>query len=169
MKRCPTCNQTFEEDWLSFCTQDGTTLIDTSRLPSEPPPTIMAPPMPPSVSPSEQPTLNLGGFSQQPAPYSPPTPMQAGWQPPPPPPIVAGPQLTMAVTSMICGIFCPGGNCRGILSAQSDQKVPRQIRGKTVCHYRNHHRVRLLCVPRALRHYLWGGDFHAGDQQVISS
>src|SRR5437870_6414956 len=121
MKRCPTCNQTFEEEWLSFCTQDGTSLVDTSALPTEPPPTLMGTPMPPSVSPSEQPTLNLGGFSQQsaPAPYRPPPPMQTAWQPPPPP-TVAGPQLTMAVASMICGIFSItiGWCCyAGVLSA----------------------------------------------------
>src|SRR5881394_346058 len=48
MKRCPTCNRTFEEDWLAFCTQDGTTLVDDSPAKAdEPPPTILAPPPPP--------------------------------------------------------------------------------------------------------------------------
>ena len=48
MKRCPTCNRTFEEDWLAFCTQDGTTLVEESPARAdEPPPTIMAPPPPP--------------------------------------------------------------------------------------------------------------------------
>ena len=52
MKRCPTCNRTFDEDWLAFCTQDGTTLVEESASnPSEPPPTILSspPPPPPNV------------------------------------------------------------------------------------------------------------------------
>ena len=48
MKRCPTCNRTFEEDWLAFCTQDGATLLEESPAKAnEPPPTILAPPPPP--------------------------------------------------------------------------------------------------------------------------
>ncbi len=125
MKRCPKCNQVFEEEWLSFCTNDGTSLIDTSALPSEPPPTMMSPPMPPSVSPSEQPTINLqtGGVSRQPpAPYSPPAPMQqswqppsqpmqTGWQPPPPPPYVKSKKQGFAIASLILGILSFPGTC----------------------------------------------------------
>jgi len=114
MKRCPKCNQVFEEEWLSFCTKDGASLIDTSALPPEPPPTMMSPPLPPSVSPSEQPTINLQ--TSQPAPYSPPAPlqqswqpppqpMQSGWQPPPPPRLGVVPQQGLAVASLVCGIF----------------------------------------------------------------
>jgi uncharacterized protein DUF4190 len=46
MKRCPTCNRTFDDDWLSFCTEDGTTLVEapSAQLPSEPPPTVFIPP-----------------------------------------------------------------------------------------------------------------------------
>jgi hypothetical protein len=118
MKRCPKCNQVFDQEWLSFCTNDGSSLIDTSALPSEPPPTMMSPPMPPSVSPSEQPTINLqtGGTSPPPAPYSPPAPMQqswqppsqpmqTGWQPPPAPTYVVAAKQGLAVASLICGIF----------------------------------------------------------------
>ncbi len=68
MKRCPKCNQVFDQEWLSFCTNDGTSLVDTSALPPEPPPTMMSPPLPPSVSPSEQPTINLQTGSSQPPP-----------------------------------------------------------------------------------------------------
>jgi hypothetical protein len=119
MKRCPKCNQVFDQEWLSFCTNDGTSLIDTSALPKEPPPTVMSPPMPPSVSPSEQPTINLetsGRPNQPPAPYRPPAPMQQAWQPPPqpmqpgwlppPPPAYATtPKQGLAITSLILGIF----------------------------------------------------------------
>jgi Domain of unknown function (DUF4190) len=109
MKRCPTCNQTFSEEWLSFCTQDGTALVDTSALPQEPPPTVMGPPLPPSVSPTEQPTLNLpGSYSPPPVPFSQPSNQSApvpSWQPPPPPSYVAAPQQTMAIWSLVCGVF----------------------------------------------------------------
>ena len=118
MKRCPKCNQVFDQEWLSFCTNDGTSLVDTSALPPEPPPTMMSPPLPPSVSPSEQPTINLqtsGGPRQPPAPYSPPAPMQqswqpppqpmqTGWQPPPPPAYANKPKQGLAITSLILGI-----------------------------------------------------------------
>ena len=118
MKRCPKCNQVFDQEWLSFCTNDGTSLVNTSALSEEPPPTMMSPPMPPSVSPSEQPTINLqtsGGSSQPPAPYSPPTPMQqswqptpqpiqTGWQPPPPPGYANKPKQGLAIASLILGI-----------------------------------------------------------------
>jgi len=114
MKRCPKCNQVFEEEWLSFCTKDGASLIDTSALPQEPPPTMMSPPLPPSVSPSEQPTINLQ--TTQPAPYSPPAPMQqswqpppqpmqSGWQPPPPPAYAKTKKQGLAIASMILGII----------------------------------------------------------------
>jgi hypothetical protein len=110
MKRCPKCNQTFSESWLSFCTQDGTTLIDDSVAKSEPPPTIMAPAPPPVSNPNPQANWNApsGGFGlgQFPEPqYQAPQPIQSGWQPPPPPAYVAGPQQGLAVASLICGIF----------------------------------------------------------------
>ncbi|HVS21240.1 MAG TPA: DUF4190 domain-containing protein [Pyrinomonadaceae bacterium] len=119
MKRCPTCNQTFDEEWLSFCTQDGTGLIEDSARLSEPPPTVMAPPMPPSVSPNEQPTINLPGseFTPAPAPrpynppqpmqpswQPPPQPMQSGWQPPPPPAYANKPKQGLAIASLILGL-----------------------------------------------------------------
>jgi len=113
MKRCPTCNRTFEEDWLAFCTQDGTTLIDESPArPDQPTPTIMAPPPPP-------PSGGFGSSQFQPHPVPPPVPpsggpgsgpfqpgqqIQSGWQPPPPP-MVQAPKQGIAIASMICGIF----------------------------------------------------------------
>jgi hypothetical protein len=126
MKRCPTCDRTFEEDWLAFCTQDGTTLVDDSpSKSSEPPPTIMSPPPPPPGGwkpPSGD--LGSGQFQSQPIPPPPPnlaTPsgglganqyqapqqMQSGWQPPPPPAYNNAPQKGLAITSMVLGIFSP--------------------------------------------------------------
>jgi hypothetical protein len=126
MKRCPTCNRTFEEDWLAFCTQDGTTLVDDSPAKAdEPPPTILAPPPPPAGG-WQQPSGGLGSgqFQSQPMPpppppsnlgapsggigsgqFQPPQQMPAGWQPPPPPAYGHGAKQGIAVASMICGIF----------------------------------------------------------------
>lgn len=120
MKRCPTCNRTFEEDWLAFCTQDGTTLIDESPAKrDEPLPTILAP-APPPPGEWKQPSGGLGSGQFQSQPVPPPAPpagglglgqfqpgqqMQPGWQPPPPPPYVQGPKQGIAIASMICGIF----------------------------------------------------------------
>jgi hypothetical protein len=110
MKRCPRCNQEFTDEWLTFCTQDGTSLVDVAVSPNDPPPTLLRPPMPPSVSPTEQPTLDLPGrFVPPPPPIQsgwapPPPPVQSGWAPPPPPPYPVAPQASLAVTSMILGI-----------------------------------------------------------------
>src|SRR5215475_14632070 len=124
MKRCPTCNRTFEEDWLAFCTQDGTTLIDESPAKKdEPPPTILAPP-PPHPGGWQQPSSGIGSgqFQSQPIPpppsnlvqpsggfgagqFQPGQQMQSGWQPPPPPPYAQGPKQGIAIASMICGMF----------------------------------------------------------------
>jgi hypothetical protein len=116
MKRCPNCNRTFEEDWLAFCTQDGTTLIEepTAKR-DEPPATILAPPPPPLGSgqfqsqpiPAPPPPSNLGqpsgGLGS--GPFPPGQQVQPGWQPPPPPPYAQGPKQGLAIASMICGIF----------------------------------------------------------------
>jgi hypothetical protein len=105
MKRCPTCNQQFTDEWLTFCTQDGTSLVEMPVSPNEPPPTIAYPSMPPSVSPLEQPTLDFpGGYQPPPVQMAAPQPLQAGWRPPPPPAYAAQPQKTLAVASMVLGI-----------------------------------------------------------------
>ncbi|HVQ37065.1 MAG TPA: DUF4190 domain-containing protein [Pyrinomonadaceae bacterium] len=105
MKRCPTCNQQFTDEWLTFCTQDGTSLVDMPVSPDEPPPTVAYASMPPSVSPSEQPTLDYPGAYKPPAvQMASPQPMQAGWNPPPPPAYASQPQKSLAVLSMVLGI-----------------------------------------------------------------
>jgi hypothetical protein len=105
MKRCPTCNQTFSETWLSFCTQDGTTLIDDSVSRSEPPPTVMSSAPPPVSNPTPPANWNSpsGGLGSGQFPV--PQPIQSSWQPPPPPAYASGQQQGLAVASMICGIF----------------------------------------------------------------
>lgn len=104
MKRCPRCNQEFTDEWLTFCTQDGTSLVEVEVWASDPPPTLVSPRMPPTVSPSEHPTLDLPGRYSAPAQYTPPAPIQSGWTPPPPPPYPVTPQQTLAVASMVLGI-----------------------------------------------------------------
>lgn len=106
MKRCPRCNQTFTDEWLTFCTQDGTSLIEAEDSPAEPPPTLLQPPLPPSVSPAEQPTLDMPGrYVPPPAQYIPPQPQVGGWTPPAPPPYPQSPQQSLAVASLVLGIF----------------------------------------------------------------
>jgi Domain of unknown function (DUF4190) len=103
MKRCPSCNEAFVEEWLSFCTKDGTTLIEDAGSPSEPPPTIMS--APPVVPKAEQVNLNspLAEYGA-PVPKFGEQPIQPEWKPPPPP-AYAQPQTNgLATASMIVGI-----------------------------------------------------------------
>jgi hypothetical protein len=101
MKRCPTCHQTFEEEWLSFCTRDGTTLIDDAVGASEPPPTIMAPaqPDPPAWN---TPSADLPPSSPE---WRPPQRAVPEWQPPPPPAFAQPLNTSMATASMAVGII----------------------------------------------------------------
>ena len=126
MKRCPTCNRTFEEDWLAFCTQDGTTLEDESPVKADDLMATMLAPPPPPVGDWQQPSGGLGSGQFQSQPMPPPAPpsnigtpsggigsgqfqppqqqMQSGWQPPPAPYAQGGKQ-GLAIASMCCGLF----------------------------------------------------------------
>ncbi len=104
MKRCPKCNQEFTDEWLTFCTQDGTSLVEVQSAFDEPPPTLVSPSLPPSVSPTEQPTLDMPGRYTPPAPFVAPAPIQSGWAPPPPPPYPVQPQQSLAAASLVLGI-----------------------------------------------------------------
>ena len=106
MRRCPKCNREFAEEWLTFCTEDGTPLLESEGPRAEPPPTLFNPPMPPSVSPTEQPTLDMpgrGGQSPVAQYIPPPPPVQAGWAPPPPP-VSQRPQQSLAAASFVLGL-----------------------------------------------------------------
>ena len=96
MKYCPQCKRQFDEPWLSFCSDDGTPLIQELTPPRDPnwDPTIRAPqretkvedpseqktqwlprdtPLPGSwIAPDERPPMSPGAWSPPPAPYSPP-------------------------------------------------------------------------------------------------
>lgn len=102
MKRCPTCYQIFEEDWLSFCTQDGTTLIDESAQPSEPPPTIMAVSQPDQAAALSGSTAEVSPSSPE---WQPPQRPMPEWQPPPPPTYVQPQNKSLATAAMILGII----------------------------------------------------------------
>ena len=101
MKRCPTCNLTFEEEWLSFCTQDGTTLIDEAESASDPPPTTMAPAQPDTPA-SNMPSAVLAPSDPE---WQPPQRAVAEWQPPPPPAYVQPQSKSLATASMVLGII----------------------------------------------------------------
>ena len=96
MKRCPTCNRTYTDLSLNFCLEDGTPLatdgpsgVDpnaTIRYPvardTEPPPTEIYHPEPPSVPPRRPTPTPIP--TATPAPPPPPPPQQ--WRPAPAPP-----------------------------------------------------------------------------------
>jgi hypothetical protein len=102
MKRCPTCNRTFDEDWLAFCTEDGATLVEAPAASSagEPPPTVRIPPAI-HTDPSAQKPFDLPGS------YNPPQPIAPAWQPPPPPPMrpATASKQGLAVAALVLGIF----------------------------------------------------------------
>jgi hypothetical protein len=99
MKRCPTCNQIFEDEWLTFCTVDGTPLIDTGAQ-YQPPTVVISPPVETQLDMDLQPSAAIA-----PADYrSPPQSAPSTWQPPPPPRTVAGPSQSLAVWSMVLGL-----------------------------------------------------------------
>ena len=102
MKRCPSCNETFDEEWLSFCTKDGTTLIEDAGSTSQPPPTIMAPPVVPKPEPAN-PNLSARQYDA-PVRADAEASIQPEWKPPPPPPYGQPQTNGLATASMIVGI-----------------------------------------------------------------
>jgi Domain of unknown function (DUF4190) len=107
MKRCPSCNQTFDEDWLSFCTNDGTSLIEDSSAANAPLPTMVW--NPPAV-----PDLNSPAYDPvAPAPQFASGYNQPEWKPPPPPLYAQQQRNGLAVASMIVGLASLA--CFGVL------------------------------------------------------
>lgn len=102
MKSCPTCHRTFDEEWLGFCTEDGTALVASGPLPyeplpREPPPTVQIPAAP-TTNPQARQPFDLPGS------YTPQQPVVQGWQPPPPMQ-GSGQKQGLAVATLILGIF----------------------------------------------------------------
>lgn len=108
MKRCPKCDQEFVEEWLTFCTSDGTPLTEAPRSAEDPPPTITMPHPPVTASQEERPTMRMPLEGVYGGPLAAPQqqqPLAPTWQPPPAPfAIAAQPQQGIAVASMIFGL-----------------------------------------------------------------
>ncbi|HYY96564.1 MAG TPA: hypothetical protein VE713_18815 [Pyrinomonadaceae bacterium] len=76
MKRCPTCNRTFDDPALAFCTADGTPLVADAPAYQQPPPQQpqqpqyqpagqqFYPPPPPQMSFGQQPAGRSAGFAK---------------------------------------------------------------------------------------------------------
>ena len=107
MKYCPQCNRQYTEPWLTFCSDDGTMLIEE-----------LSPPVDPNWNPKiRQPQVKTPEQGTQWLPRQPPAPggwlapderppMRPAWQPPPPPPMPIKQQSQgLAVASMITGIL----------------------------------------------------------------
>jgi|SRR5215213_446503 len=150
MKYCPLCARRFDEAWLSFCSDDGTPLIQELTPPADPhwDPRIREPKV---KTQDEEPTQWLprepplaGGWI---APDERP-PMSPGpWQPAPPPaplPYVQGTKRSegMALASMITGIAgflmagCMGpipgivALVLGLVALSQIKKSPEKFSGK---------------------------------------
>jgi hypothetical protein len=81
MKRCPSCQRTYQDDAPAFCVNDGTRLVEEESAPAyDPQKTIMAsvPPLPPP-----QPYSNPAPLPNNPPLPPPPPQQQAPWPPPP--------------------------------------------------------------------------------------
>ena len=152
MKRCPTCDSTFDDEYLSFCTADGTVLVveevsaplelQETLLFKEPPATVVIPP--PRVTEFADPLPNAPA---PPAPYGWANESPAAWVPPPPPAPLGGrarpAQQGLAVTSLVFGIIsitfgwiCGGplfglvAVVLGIVALTQIKRNPQQYSGK---------------------------------------
>lgn len=110
MKYCPLCKRQFDEAWLSFCSDDGTPLIQELTPPADPNwnPRIRQPRV---ETPDERPTQWLPRDPPTPGAWIAPDerpPMSPGpWAPPAPPaayPRRAQPSPNLALASMITAI-----------------------------------------------------------------
>jgi hypothetical protein len=124
MKYCPQCNRRFTESWLSFCSDDGTPLIQELSPPADPnwDPKIREPRV---KDPREQETQWLPRDPPAPGSWIAPderAPMSPGpWQPPAPPyQPRKQPSQSLALASMIIAIV-------GILSAGCLGPIPALV------------------------------------------
>ena len=138
MKRCPVCNTTFDDVYLSFCPNDGTPLL---RMTADEAHTVL-------MTPSRETDPVPGSVTT-----TPPAPQPYGWANdtpgqwvPPPPPAILGPanqQQSLAVASLILGIIsitfgwlCGGpffallAVVLGIVALMQIRKDPRRYGGK---------------------------------------
>jgi len=151
MKYCPLCKKQFDEAWLSFCSDDGTPLIQELTPPADPnwDPRIRQPKV---KTQDEQETQWLPRETPLPGGWIAPDerpPMSPGpWTPPPPPPTIPyRPRGTvqsqgLALASMITAIVgffmfgcfgpLPGivGVVLGLLALSQIKKSPDKFGGK---------------------------------------
>lgn len=112
MKRCPTCNSTFDEDHLIYCTADGTVLVrDEVTASFELQETaLLSDPLATVVMPLPRPTelAQAPNAPTPPQPYGWANESPPAWVPPRPPVPFGGvtrpSQNGTAVASLICGI-----------------------------------------------------------------
>ena len=117
MKYCPQCNKQYSEQWLTFCTNDGSLLREDLTPASDPnwDPRIRETQF---DDPSEQSTQWLprdplagSGWiapderGPMERPWQPPQPVARPWQPPPPPP---QPNVRPAPSGLAIGSFVTG-------------------------------------------------------------
>jgi Domain of unknown function (DUF4190) len=117
MKHCPQCNATFTDDYLIYCTDDGTSLVNVdsassgasqaTQVLSEPPPTMV---MPPPAATAYAPPAPVNQ-PQPPQPYGWANSAPPAWTPPPAPaPMFARPvnvqqqQQTLAIVCLCFGL-----------------------------------------------------------------
>jgi len=84
--RCPSCNQTYTDETLSFCPNDGTPLVKDAPSSYDPQATMIAPP-PPNYAPQQDYPPQQGYYAPQGGQTPPPQGGQTpppGWQQPPP-------------------------------------------------------------------------------------
>jgi len=153
MKYCPQCKRQFDEPWLSFCSDDGTPLIQELTPAKDPnwDPNIREPRRETKVdNPSEQETQWLPRQPPMPGGWIPPDERPSMnppvWQPPPPPPYRptnARPSQGLALASMITaiaglvfGFWCfgplPGiaAVIMGAMALSQIKKTPDKVGGK---------------------------------------
>ena len=144
MKYCPQCHKQYTEIWITFCSDDGTILIDTTYTPSQQPGSQRPPYSPPLAEPPtwRSPDPNApGAWVPEAERVVSPSPV---WQPPPPPAVYSRPQSSngLATASMIVGVvglilgFCfgpiPGivAVILGLVALGQIKKAPQTSGGK---------------------------------------
>jgi hypothetical protein len=108
MKRCPTCNRTYEDDALSFCLTDGSVLVkDEPGAGAYDPTPVAAPPPAPDWStpptpavPSSQSWSPVGLPPQSPSPN-----WGANYPTPPGGYAIQKKEQGLAIGSLVCGIL----------------------------------------------------------------
>jgi hypothetical protein len=129
MKYCPQCKRQYTEPWLTFCSDDGTMLIEELSPPVDPnwnpvvrEPTYKPPPSEQDTQwlPRESPASGGGWVApderppMRPPAWQSPQPVPPVWQPPPPPvrPVKAQSQ-GLAIASMLTGLLGLFFGCLG--------------------------------------------------------